>query len=634
MADLQRAGAFDAQVQAALEAGRRGLAANDPTLAEMRANRRVAAQRLRGGASMNFATGRTRDPMWYWRENNSSFDVTKPEHLIKLREYCRAVYMTHPVAASAIDIYSKYPLLGMELTCKDPALTEFYTDLFLDQLDYEEFLIDVGREHWTVGEAWPFGSFNETLGVWEDDELLNPDDVRPIRSPFMKELRFEMRLPEMLREIIEKREPKWEYDQLIRAYPELRNFMGHDDWMPVSNILLQFLKFKGHTFHSRGIPILLRAVRSLVQEEMMNAGMDSVASRLITPLLLVKLGASASDLGTQAPWVPTEQDRVDFEDALDAALSGDFRMLVHHFAIDISNPLGREMVPDLSMDFDRLTERILQVFGLSKTMLSGASSGETYAADALNRDLISQLMTTYQRKVRRLYEQRARVVAEAQGHYDYEMKGAQKVPVMEEVLVRDENGNDRIVQQPKLLIPDLKLRTMSMKDETSERQFVEALRESGIPISQRTRMINVPIDLDEEYEKVAEEQIEQAVRAAEVNKETYKRLQAAGLPIPPELAEQFQARPMQAQQDAQAALPAPQAAPRAPGADQIIPTLGIDQPDHTALAPERAQTAADPALSNGFQGPRNDVGHRPPESDEQRRGMPRAASPRTMRIEF
>ena len=173
-------------------------------IAEMRANRRINKSASGGypnggggqGPSVSFASGRPRDPMFYWKENNLPYDVTKVDELEKIRAFCRLLYITHPVIASAIDIFSKYPILDMEFKCKDEKLTEFYSDLFLDQLEYEDFLIDVGREYWTVGEAWPLGSFNETLGVWESDELLNPDDIEVIRSPFLKEPRFEMKLPE------------------------------------------------------------------------------------------------------------------------------------------------------------------------------------------------------------------------------------------------------------------------------------------------------------------------------------------------------------------------------------------------------------------------------------------------------
>lgn len=623
----------------ALEAGREG-PVDDPTIAEMKKNRRIAGKVAQvmgrgggggGGASVSFATGRPRDPLFYWKQNNLPWEYQKPGELEKIREYCRLLYMTHPIIASAIDIYSKYPLTGMEFTCKDDALTEFYTDLFFDELGFEDYLIDIGREYWTVGEAWPMGSFNETLGIWEADELLNPNDVEVHRSPFLKEPRFEIKLPETIRKIIRERAPKWEFEQLMVAYPELKHFVGEEARMPVSNVLLKQLKFKADTFFPRGVPIMMRGFRAVMQEEMLNAAQDAIADRLYTPLVLAKLGASASDLGTSQPWIPTEDDLADFEEALDAALAGDFRVLIHHFALEMGSVFGRENMPNMDADFERLIDRQLQVFGLSKTMLSGASSGETYAADALNRDLISQLLSTYQRLIKHFVKDRCLVVAEAQEHFDYEERGGKRYPVMEEVLEYDEEtGEQRIVEQPKLLVPDLKIKAMTMKDEESTRQFYEALRASGVPISMKTRLVNVPIDLDDEVERTREEQVNQAVEAQEVRKATFLELRAKGLPIPDDLRADFEPKVMQAQNGAQRQ-------------ETPLPTIGVDAPSTMALAPtwdEIQQAMADDGQAvPGEQGaappqppgasvvplPRNQIMARPPESDEMRAGMPRPA---------
>ena len=580
-----------------------------PEVTEMRLNRRVAQRKSGVSNDLRFATGRPRDPMFYWRENNLPFDTNDPDKLRELREYARLLYMTHPVIASAIDIFSKYPITGAEFVCKDTALTDFYSELFFDELDYEDYLTDIGREYWTVGEAWPLGTFSELLGVWEDDELINADDVEVIRSPFLKEPRFEMRLPESIRDIIQNREPAWEYQQLVANYPELVNFAHQQDaHMPVSNVLLKQLKFKGDTFNSRGVPILMRGFRAIMQEEMLNAAQDAIASRMYTPLILAKLGASANELGTSQPWIPTDGDIADFQEAVDMALAGDFRMLTYHFGVNMSSVFGRESMPRFNDDFDRLTDRILQVFGLSKTMLSGASSGQTYAADALNRDLITQLLSTYQRILKRFVRDRMLVVAEAQEHYDYETVGGKRYPIMEEVLVVDEeSGEQRIVEQPKLLVPDMRIRAMNMRDENSYRQFIEAVRNSGVPISMKTRLINVPVDLDDEIEQVREEQVQVAVDAQVTRKETYNALVREGLPVPDDLLRDF----------------GPQATLDA-SPEQRLPDMIIPPADTEALTPTFDHTfSTDPRRRNVMTLPRNRA--RPEESDEARADMPKAS---------
>lgn len=658
---MGRTGSASQRAEQALNAGRQGVVPTDPAISRQMRAQRLSKGKLGayvggsgyGGSSISFATQRPHDPFFYWQQNNLPYDFNNPEHLQLLRLLCRHIYKAHSVMASAIDIYSKWPLTGMEFTCKDKALTEFYTDLFFDTLDYEEFLPSLLHEYWVVGEAFPLGSFNETLGVWEDDELLNPDDVFVEKSPFIRQPNLYIRLPESLRRILTTGQPPEQFHALMRSYPELRTYASENARMPVSNVLLKQLKFKGDNFSPRGLPIMYRALRPLMQEEMLNSAQDAIADRLYTPLVLARIGASATDLGTEEPWIPTTGQIQDFESNLDAALAADFRVLTTHFAVQMDSVFGRETMPNFDADFERLTEKELQAFGLSKTMLSGGGSGETYAADALNRDLISQLLGTAQRYVKKFVRDRMLVVAEAQEHYDYEVRGGRRYPIMEEVLeVDEETGEQRIVEQPKLLVPDLNIRAMNMKDEDNERQFLEALREAGVPISMRTRLINIDIDLDEEIEQTAQEQVDQAVEAQRVRKQTYLKLKAEGLPIPPDLRADFDPKPVNNPdeekaaadptrdptlgldgQDSSALAPTPEVQATPPGAPLGIPagpggTIDQSQSGGGPSAPAVGDANHQPGGAQVINLPRNRLvdpnqRQRPPESDEMRRDMPK-----------
>lgn len=609
-----------------------GLPDHDPAITEMAKNRRVNARTASangaggGGSSLSFATGRPRDPMFYWKQNNLPYDVEKHDEIKKIRAFCRLLYLTHPIIASCVDIYSKYPLLGSELVCKDEQLTDFYTDLFFspEGLNYDAFLRDIGREYWTVGEAWPLGSFNESLGVWEDDELINPDDVEVERSPFLREPRFFIKLPESLREVITKRTPAYDYERLLNTYPELIHYAADGALMPVSNVLLQQIKFTADTFNKRGIPILMRAMRAVMQEEMLNAAQDAIADRLYTPLILARLGASANDLGTDVPWIPNDDDLANFEEALDQALAADFRVLVHHFGIQMESVFGRENMPDMGADFERLEDRMLQSFGLSRTMLTGASSGETYAADALNRDLVSQLLTTYQDTIANHYRQRALIVAEAQEHFDYEVRDGKRYVIMEEILeVDEETGEERIVEQPKLLIPELRFKTMNLSDDEGQRQFFEALRAAGVPISIKTRLVNAPIDIEEEMERTKEEQIQLAVAEQETRKAIFQALRDKGLPIPEDLQADFAAVVLPDQgmgAGQQMMIPMLGLAPD-PATPNFAPTM-----DDMAMTPPEGGVPMPGMETQPFGAQDQDPSARPEESDEMRSGMPKPAA--------
>jgi len=607
-----------------------------PEVEEARMNRRVMRRTGAygsggaGGAGggfgdIQFATGRPRDPLFYWRQNNLPYDFSQNEELAKVRAFCRLLYQTDPIIGSCVDIFSKFPTMGDHLECKDPRLEDFYGDLFFDDehLDYEEFTVDIGREYWTSGEAWCFATFNEDLGIWDDEELLNPDDVKVERSPFLKEPRYFIRLPWTIRQILQTRQPAWEYNKLVQEYPELTAYTAENTFMPVSNILLKQLKFRGDTFNVRGVPLLTRAMRSMLQKEMLNTALDSIADRLYTPLILCKLGASATDLGTSQPWIPTDDDLENFELALDAALAGDFRALIYNFAVEMLPVLGREQMPDLTPDFERIEDSILQVFGLSRTFLMGAQSGQTYAADALNKELVTMLMTKYQRFQARHFRQRALVIAEAQEHYDYREHNGKRYVIMEEVLEQDEEtGEKRLVEQPKLLVPDRRFQVLNLKDEDATRQFIEALRASGIPISQRTRTRNLEIDLDEEIARSQDETVDQVVAEQEARKRTFIRLRDAGLPVPEDLMADF------------APIAQIEGMPMNPSMGQMSPPrIGTEPAPLLTLAPgpeeeeEAEAEAGEPpnAPPEGEEGP-GEESSRPPESDEEREGMPTEAA--------
>jgi hypothetical protein len=230
-------------------------------------------------------------------------------------------------------------------------------------------------------------------------------------------------------------------------------------------------------------------------------------------------------------------------------------------------------------------------------------------------------MTKYQKLQARHFKARAKIVAEAQGHFDYHEHGGKRYVEMEEVLETDEEtGEKRLVEQPKLLVPERKFKVLNLKDEEVTRQFIEALRASGIPISQRTRTRNLDIDFDEEMNISQDEAVDQIVAEQEVRKRAYSALRQAGLPIPEDLQADF--APV-----AQIGQGAP------PGAQlQALPRLGIDSDSPSPnLAPVPGDEALGEEVTPGQEeeeeeATNTDQAQRPPESDQERAGMPKAGA--------
>jgi len=500
-------------------------------------NRRFAAAT---GSDAQWALPKLHDPFEYWRERTWWFNMEDPdEQTRKIRDWARLLYTTHHLVPGLIDIYTRFPLLDIELVHPDKRISDFYNELFFDGLNYQEFLYDLGREHWTVGEVFAMGSWHDGIGAWEEDEIINPNDVIVAKNRALRTYQYHVKVPEEIKRLIERRDPPQEYAMLMQLYPDVVAWARQDKEIPVSDVIMKQIKFSTNPWSEHGTPILLRAFRMLMLEESLNAAQDAIADRLYSPLILATLGLP--DVDQDGPWIPDAMELQSLRDDLAMAINSDFRLMTYHHGLQIQNAFGRESMPRLETDFMRVQTNLMGVFGIGADLIQGGQGG-TYASGALNRELITQMLSTYQHKIEKFIRSRMEPVAERQGHYEMRNAGGQMVPVMETVLMVDEEtGAEYVEERPKLAIPEVRFRSMNLRDETVERGFLQQLSASGFPISLSTLAVNIPIDFDDEIHARKEEKIKTVVAEQQFKKELFNRLMVLQLPIPPEYVQEYQA---------------------------------------------------------------------------------------------
>lgn len=398
------------------------------------------------------------------RRTQENWTVVSVEETDRVEEtYCAVVPETECFALDGNILTSN---------SKDPLIKDFYSKMFLDELNYLEFLPDaVGREYFVSGEVTTLAHFSEALGVWSSEEVLNPDMLRVTKSLFVQRERVQLLVKDMVDSLrtgpggtvnpdespSEKKQRAYEYEQLVKFYPEIIAAAAQDDGLDISDALLARIVNKTEPWAMRGTPFLLRSFRTLMREESLNSAQDAIADRLYSPFILARLGAP--DLGDGAgAWIPDQGELDAVRDDMQAALAADFRLLVGHFGLDVQNVFGREAVPRFDADYDRIDRKLMQAWGIGPALIEGGSAaGGAYASSALNREFVTQMMQGFQASVKRLILKRAEVIAEAQGHVDYQKKGHLRIPIYRDVVeVDEETGEERIVRVPKLLLPDVK----------------------------------------------------------------------------------------------------------------------------------------------------------------------------------
>ena len=575
------------------------------------------------GSSAQLAMPRYFDPVSSFgdQRGTSIVDMEQPETRKRMHQYCRLFYATHPIVGALIDIYSRFPIVGMEFSCDDAELERFYTELFIEDLDYENFFIDLGKEYWTVGESFPLGAWDEDLGIWVHEELMNADDLEVHRVPLTGERLFFLKPTEYMKTLCQTRDPRPEYEIFAAEFGDLIPYIERNENIPVSSEVMNQIARYNTSRDVRGTPILTRGIQSLMLESRLDAALQATADRMYAPLTLFKVGM---DFGDGKTWIPGPDQLANIRTELDLALASDFRALVTHFAISATTVFGRNDQPDYSTDRAFIDERLFMVFGLSTDILK-ASDSAPYASSALRMEFVNQMLSSYQNILQKHYRQRALVVAEAQGHFATERKGDSRIPIYEEYLVVDDDGNKVIKRKPKLLIPDLHFKTMNLRDEATERAFLLQLTDKGVPLSSKDLLIGIPFEFNESLQRKQDEAVKTALSDAETQGIIEKTLQGKGFVMKLDPTGNVvwitkeQASLEQAQSEEQAAQQKAQfeqgTVPPGGGGNKAIDNAPTSSDDKAKVDDKKDSNAVDGTATGG--------GGRPNVSDEKKKDAPK-----------
>lgn len=490
----------------------------------------------------------------------------------------------------------------MEHECKDSGIKEFYDDLFLDNLGYEEYLTQMGVEYWTVGEAFPFGDWATNMGVWVNDRLMNPDEIK-VRENLMlgtKRYFFQIDKDDETHPLVilcKNEDPPGEFLELQAQAPDLVDAIKTGEPLEITPGLMGHLKHGGDAWSPRGYPLLMRAFKHLLLEERLNRAQLAISERLYNPLILLLLGHP--NLGEDGePWIPTQGDINRTQMMFENLMESEYRTLVHFFGLDIQIPFSGERMPQLGADYDRVEMAILGVFGMNKSLIYGGSGGQSYASTAISAEFLMQRLKTYQSGIQRwIYQERYKQVAMAQKFYDYDMKGKKRIEKEERYLIVHPDGSKETKTRKKLLFPKIRFRTMDFRDERAQREFMQMLKSSGVLISNKRLAQGVDYEPEREREQVVQEEVEVALTKAEIKRKLIEEARERGLL--PFLDEQTMAST----------------------SDNVAtPMMGGGAGGKSKTNGGSGGGRTPPSSSNGGGGPQ-----RPAQSDEARADMPKAA---------
>lgn len=493
------------------------------------------------GGDVQFAMPRMWDPATFGMAGNTrsmgGFDILRFDEDPQVRETVllglRNIAKTHGVCRACIDVYSRYPLQGLKLQHRNAEYERFFTELFLEDLDFENFLTDLGKSFWIDGTAFVYGNWSDELGLWVGEDILDPLIMDVRRVPLISEDMVYMVPNDDMKQLARGQSP--EGMAFRRNFPDMADAIASGRDIPMSSDRVTMIANKDRPSDLWGTPVMLRCWNTLRLEDRMNSAMQATADRLYAPLTMFTIGGNLPD-GTQ--YIPSAAALEAFRQNLDAALSSDFRAIITHAGVQAQEVLRSDRISNFKNDMEMYDDRIFMAWGLSPSILKPQNSN--YATTALEFQLVSQMLASYQKVLAKVYEKQAAFVAEAHEIYEYEKKGDQLKTIYERREIWDESAGDGegafvVKDVPKLAIPKLMFNVVNFRDEQKEREFLQALKQQGIPIADDDIAIGVDIDLEDSAEKVIAETKKKKLDESRMNLAIFRAALEQELPIPPDV---------------------------------------------------------------------------------------------------
>jgi len=224
----------------------------------------------------------------------------------EIYQWCRFFYENEPKVGAAIDFYSRFPMNGFKLECKDRKVMRYFEHHVVNRLKLNEQFKMISSEYFMLGDVFIHldvecpvcnGSgidpdteeeCNHQKGGFKRLIILNPDWIEVQQSVLADEPSIVMIPDEELKRIVFYKQPKNVYD---RIPDKVKALVIQNKPIPLSNRTVSHLKHMPTPYGTYGSSMIRRLFSTLAYKTKLMTANWIVAERLILPVRVVKIGS-------------------------------------------------------------------------------------------------------------------------------------------------------------------------------------------------------------------------------------------------------------------------------------------------------------------------------------------------------
>jgi hypothetical protein len=288
-----------------------------------------------------------------------------------LNAWCRHFYSTHPLVRNCINLHATFPISKFEITCDNKKIETEMNELAED-MRLLHVLYGVALVYWMLGEAFPYGDWNDNDKTWRRWVVHNPDYVDVKYSAVTMEPLITLQPDDTLKRLVRSNDPK---DKYIRATlpKEIIYYISRGQNIPLDSFNVTHVKFLSEPYDHRGTSIIASCFKDLMLYDLLRESEYAQAANLINPITHVKL---VDPLGR---WRPTDEDLAQFRDIfVDLQFDLDPKLITHG-AVQIEKIGNAGGIIDTTPKLDRIIKNIMAGLMVPEGVITG--EGPNYCYD-------------------------------------------------------------------------------------------------------------------------------------------------------------------------------------------------------------------------------------------------------------
>lgn len=411
-------------------------------------------------------------------------DMQLPQSTMEIFHWCKYYYTFDPLISGAINALATFPVTEVHLEDeqhknKDKSdSTKLYEKVLFKNLNIYKLLVEIGIDYFLYGNCFIMGEMSK--GEKGEQEWINMTRLDPSKmmidyNPATGTKKFRWQVPQKIREIVKKKQPRAEYDKI----PEMikRAVRQNKSIVLNSESVYHFSRATDSMGDNSvwGVPAVANVLKLLMYRNVLRQAQEAIAREHIVPMRIYYLDRTQG-VNPHADWNKTAQD---LAAEIKKSVRDPNHKVVSPVPVNVINVGGEGRGLLLTPEIDQIQTEILAGMNVPREFIFG---GVSYSGSSISLRILENQFITYRLLLKDFLQNFViRRMAKARGEW-----------------MSEDDDNDLVT---------VKLSDLKMQDDVQQKQLIIQLNGAG-KCSNDYMWKSLGIDSDKMKEAIEQEALE------------------------------------------------------------------------------------------------------------------------------